>query len=290
MPSFVQFPHPGREHRPQPPQVGTVMPWNVGDHRRKFLRAHGRYLVDGREHAGAFAFWGEWEPQSRVVDAWPADGDKPRFLHEPLFEAPPDGVEHQNTDPYVFGDRFLYTNCRQLRSPALRRLEPGSLILFGSGRGEGFILDTVLVVGDDGIDYTFGDLDVAGDQLTDDVIFRPLASLARYRGRQCRAYHGASWDMPHDGLFSYVPSRPVQGDARFARPLLQPRGALQDLINPRLRMAARIRDVSTGQIAAAWNQVRDLVEDQGLALGVHADPPAAAVTGVQTDTSGVHGC
>ena len=44
MPSFVQFPHPGSEHTPRPARLGTVMPWNTGDHRRKFLRAHGSCL------------------------------------------------------------------------------------------------------------------------------------------------------------------------------------------------------------------------------------------------------
>jgi hypothetical protein len=32
---FVQFPHPGGEHNPPT----DIMPWNVHDHRRKFLRA-----------------------------------------------------------------------------------------------------------------------------------------------------------------------------------------------------------------------------------------------------------
>ncbi len=290
MPSFVQFPHPGQEHRPQPPAGGTVMPWNTSDHRRKFLRAHGRYLLDGQEVAGAFAFWGEWEPQSRVVDMWPTDGDKPRFLHEPLYETPPANVEHQNTDPLVFGDRFLYTNCKQLRIRALRQLDPGSLILFGTGRGEGFILDTVFVVGDASADYTFGELGVADHPLTDDVIFRPLASLTRYRGRRCRAYRGASWTAPHRGLFSFVPCRPADGDVRFARPLLEPVGPLADLVHPKLRMGARVLDVSEAQIVDAWAHVRELVEEGGLALGVHAAPPATAAAGVPTDPSGAHGC
>jgi hypothetical protein len=46
---FVQFPHPGGEHNP----TTADMPWNVNDHRCRFLLAYGRYLDhDGRLHSG----------------------------------------------------------------------------------------------------------------------------------------------------------------------------------------------------------------------------------------------
>ena len=54
----------------------------------------------------------------------------------------------QNTDPFVFGESFLYTCCQQFknnRPTQLRYLAPGSVILFGSHRGGRFLLDTVFV-------------------------------------------------------------------------------------------------------------------------------------------------
>ena len=39
---FVQFPHPGGEQNPRTSDI----PWNTGDHRRKFLVTPGRYLDD----------------------------------------------------------------------------------------------------------------------------------------------------------------------------------------------------------------------------------------------------
>jgi len=42
---FVQFPHPGGEHHPP----SDDMPWNVGGHRRKYLRGPGRH-VDADDH------------------------------------------------------------------------------------------------------------------------------------------------------------------------------------------------------------------------------------------------
>jgi hypothetical protein len=49
----VQFPHPGREHRPS----GEVMPWNEGDHRRKFLLSEGAAQdADGVPRRGRYVF------------------------------------------------------------------------------------------------------------------------------------------------------------------------------------------------------------------------------------------
>jgi len=36
----------------------------------------------------------------------------PRFVHEPVL-ARPTSPARQNTDPFVFGPSFLYSNCRQ---------------------------------------------------------------------------------------------------------------------------------------------------------------------------------
>jgi hypothetical protein len=79
---FVQFPHPGVEHR----TVLDVMPWNVGNHRRKFVRSAARYVDQyGELLAGDLTFWGEWEPPSRVERRWPRDGQLPRTLHIPYW-------------------------------------------------------------------------------------------------------------------------------------------------------------------------------------------------------------
>jgi hypothetical protein len=56
----------------------------------------------------------------------------PHWLHEPYWEVPRHRLHLQNTDPLVFGDRFLYSNCRQGRNRKLRELAPGSLVVFGS--------------------------------------------------------------------------------------------------------------------------------------------------------------
>ena len=59
----VQFPHPGGEHGPD---AAGVKGWNRGDHRRKFLKAPGRWrttpsLTEGDEN-GELVFWGSGKP------------------------------------------------------------------------------------------------------------------------------------------------------------------------------------------------------------------------------------
>ena len=273
MPFFVQFPHAGPEHTPKPSTVGTVMGWNTGDHMRKFLRAEGAYVLDGQRHTGAYAFWGEWEAPSRVLEVWPKQDQRPRFLHEPIFRAPPAG-NYQNTDPLVYGDRFLYTNCRQLRHKKLRSLTSGSIVLFGSKRGGGFVLDTVFVVGDaQPASYQQGETGVLPDHpIADAAVFNPLATTNDV-GKSCVAYSARMHDDGPDAPYSFVPCRPQYEGWRFARPVLEPLGELADLINPNLAMSVRMRELSHERLAAVWAHVAGVCQQQGLAQGVHAMPP-----------------
>src|SRR3954466_10616656 len=111
--AFVQFPHPGGEHRP----TTDIMPWNNGEHGRKFLKATGTYVRDGYAYTGSFVLWGEWEPPSFVTKYPAASDGLPRWLHEPIWKEPDRARLLQNTDPLIFGERFVYSNCRQSHVP-----------------------------------------------------------------------------------------------------------------------------------------------------------------------------
>jgi hypothetical protein len=63
---FVQFMHPGGEHQTS----GDTIPWNTEGHKRKGLVQRGRASHDGKISEGEIVFWGEWEPESLVVDPW----------------------------------------------------------------------------------------------------------------------------------------------------------------------------------------------------------------------------
>jgi hypothetical protein len=225
---FVQFMHPGAEH--EPPDDGK-MGWNSGDHARKFLVANGLATSRRGAQADELVFWGEWEPQSRVVEAYdPTVLDGPRWLHEPTWSPLEPPRWSQNTDPFVFGDRFHYTGCQQhkrnrrgAKQPTqLRRLARGSVILFGSCRRDRFMLDTVFVV-DRYVDHRRKDRATAlAGKIS--ATYEAVTIDPWYRGNDpddvsYRLYFGATVDAPIEGMFSYVPCLPrADAPSGFARP------------------------------------------------------------------------
>jgi hypothetical protein len=274
---IVQFPHPGREHNPK---GANAMDWNAGKHARKFLRSPGRYVARaGSIDEGPLAFWGEWEPPSRVVDRWPTDGLKPRFLHEPYWTLP-SRAGLANTDPWVFGERFRFSNCKQLTPQgapsALQFLTPGSTILFGSQVDEKFALDTVFVVADR-VPYS----PVMASRLDVDDAFRactltPLTTDTKETidvpHAQFSLFSGATYDDPIGEMFSFVPARLADGeDVRFARPPIH----LSRYLNPKSKQApsgAR-RPLAFGDVRSVWETVRQQVLDAGCVLGVQFPTP-----------------
>lgn len=284
---FVQFPHPGGEHVP----ASAHMPWNVGAHKRKCLIAPGGYL-DGDSVVDAdLVFWGEWEPPSRVEVRWPARDSLPRALHRPYWTRPTTRGSRQNTDPWVWGDRMLYSNCRQTgarparRPSSMQRLTRGSVICFGSTVGGEFCLDTVFVVAsaeawnpagvaalevDEAFKVCTAESMLAGEDRDDGdgctVICQPddEASFTLYRG--------ASVDDPVDGMFSFVPARRADGDdPRFARPAIR----LPGYVNPastQSTLGSKI-PLGTSTLRSLWNQVSDQVHAEDLLFAVHLRTP-----------------
>lgn len=272
---FVQFPHPGGEHVP----VGDDMAWNVADHRRKFLLARGRYLdADGQLHRGQVTMWGEWEPPSRVVRRWPADGRLPRALHRPYWFAPGRTGPRQNTDPWVWGQTMLYSNCKQTIRPrgrrtAMQHLTPGSVICFGSTIDGQFCLDTVLVIA-----RAEPWVPAEADRLDADEAFKictgeSIATRSADAHLDLTLYWGATASKPVDGMFSFVPARPANDDdAPFARPAIR----IPSLINPANRQSTwgSRRPLPASTVRRAWESVRRQVLQSGAVLAVQLDTPA----------------
>lgn len=273
--SIVQFNHPGGEHVPH----GDLMPWNTGDsHKRKFLVSHGSIVdADGTvTFEGPLVFWGEWEPPSTIAHRWEPQPALPTVLHVPCWDSPPPGPR-QNTDPWVFGSEFLYSNCKQ-RNPsgtpsALQHLAPGSLVLFGSARHPEFVIDTVFVVADavtqyrpiDGISY--------GTDAFKICTVESLTTEPRPRATTYTLIRGATPRHPVNGAFSFVPClRRTTEEPRFLRPAIE----LPGIINPRSRQSAsganHLRPRT--DVVAAWRSVVQQVLAANLELGVNiAEPP-----------------
>ncbi|MBA2597043.1 MAG: hypothetical protein H0V00_10515 [Chloroflexia bacterium] len=277
---FVQFLHPGGEHGPDTPGFKG---WTRGWHKRKYLRSTGSVFVDGHMHQGEIEFWGEWEAQSEVESIETPIVEGPHWIHRPFWSPPASYRDLQNTDPFVFGDRFHYTGCLQYTRygpTQLRNLARGSVILFGSNRGRSnFVVDTVFVVADH-VDHSLRDykrtLDGVVSETYAAVTLAPwYASLVGCntpdRDRSYRLYLGASVDNPIDGMFSFFPCWPASASTQgFARPSLRIPGVITPTMTQNKRLNPR---QSIGAITPLWDEVVRQVMSQGLTLGIHADLP-----------------
>ena len=283
---FVQFSHPGTEHSPK---SGSDWHKSKYGHRRKFLQLHGKWIEEeGTKKSGLLWAWGEWEPESDLIPEFnPSKDDScyPRNLWDPYYvtEDKASYTNLHNTDPFIFGDCFLYSNCGQLpRSKrGLKHLEQGSVIAFGSKvkRKLEWALDTVFVVRDS-IPYDPRDprkaledkvpepfLSVTGGPLAanEDLLDNPDA-------REFRLYLGATPDDPVCGMYSFFPAVPAGGHPGFPRP---PVVGIEH-INPRNWRTPKGhgQDRSLNELHGLWSSLVGQVRDAGLVLGTHAALPS----------------
>ena len=283
---IVQFVHPGFEyHRAE--HVGPasrrsgVMAWKPGRsvHDRKFLLAQGS-LVEwetGREHeAVSLGFWGEWEGPSVFWRISSTGIPLPRIVHAPFRPIHRPDAPVQNTDPMVFGDAFIYSNCLQPTYASLRHLSPGTIVLFGrygrSGGLHSFSLDTCLVI-DHQRTLSPIPLQTPGRDLLTDAVLGPLFT-EEIEG-DLSVYFGRRRSSEVTTAFSFFSARlALDMPALFARPELSPVGALHDRISPGNMQGIKLtRDVSPAERDAVWVEVVAQVADQGCALGYEAGPP-----------------
>jgi hypothetical protein len=284
---IVQFVHPGFEyHRPE--HVGGchvrsgVMGWKPGNskHDRKFIASRGS-LVDpatGRHHRDeSIVFWGEWEGPSvfwRIEDAPGKPG--PSIIHAPFRpdRAPFEPV--QNTDPMVFGDAFIYSNCLQHAYASLRRLAEGSIVLFGRHSRQAyrpaFSLDTCLVVDRvEALEPLPFEPTAYGEDILDDAVLSPLYTEGAVNA--FAVYFGKV--RTDDGSpFSFFPARRLDDPKRFfARPQLTPTGALKGVISPENMQGIKGRTVTAAERDAIWQELVRQVSDQSCGLGYRAAAP-----------------
>ena len=283
---FVQFPHPGREHHP----AGPVMSWNKGQHGRKFLLATGRYAdASGALKEGTVAFWGEWEPPSEIVTRWHEAGALPQALHRPFWFRPTGSDSWQNTDPWVFGDRMIFSNCRQAtprgRPSAMQSLTRGSVVCFGSAIAGKFCIDTVMVIASVEAWAPASDADLgAGDAFQACTASLPCGD-ERSQPARLSFYRGATIDDPVNGMYSFAPALPAnQRYPRFARPAIRLPG---DLVSPARQSPYRSRFMPPQEIHGIWETLRRQVLEAGLMLAVRLDTPQYQARSDSHSRSGV---
>lgn len=269
---FIQFPHPGREARPEQTSWASCS----DPHVRKFLQVFGTYrcLVEGPDKSGGIGFWGEWEAGS-VCTPTSGGGDKglPTYVHRPRIPDPMRRPRRpQNTDPFVLGSRFLYTFCRQNRSKVLKSLESGSVIVFGSKVDGSFVCDTVFVVAESFRHSSRSWRATLVDQVPKaflDATIIPMYTGMRERDLQYTLYVGATPSHAVDGMFSFVPCLPIKNNrGGFARPSLN---GLRGINSKNAQGIKLNRDISSSAINNCWRAVVARVLEVGCCLGVGAN-------------------
>lgn len=224
------------------------MPWNDGEHFRKFMKAYGKYVTYwGKEpEPGYITFWGEWEPGTsfnkiRYSSTDPGDdmiskirnSNLPKYLHHVDEQKKETGKFLQNTDPCVFGESFYYTNCKEYKA-GMKKLNQGDIILFGTpGRGgintgcKYMELDTVFVVREKMTitkrkDYpAFSEFNNPKyNYFKNAVLEKIFERIDKKTGNfyvtddseEFVIYEGATYDHPANGTYSFVPCKKYDED------------------------------------------------------------------------------
>jgi hypothetical protein len=283
---FVQFLHPGAEHTPKS-KNDNFIPWNTENHKRKFIKNPGQYLENNCPRNSDLVFWGEWEPQSEVIQRFnPSNSTYPKYLYQPYYSIPLNKQGLQNTDPFIFGDQFHYVCCQQAKKTGftqLRFLDKGSVILFGSCLNQKFVLDTVFVV------ETWKEIESFEQVKSCACPTYQNVTLARVFNNSCspkpedsciknmsyRLYFGATYNKPVNGMFSFFPCLTYQQNmtSGFPRPVIQ----IEDVIKQNSTQGFKYnhpnypKNIQTNQ--KLWEEVRKQVENANLKLGISTDLP-----------------
>ena len=282
---FVQFSHPGQEHEPD---LGGEKMWNNSNlkHKRKFMQFRGEWIEqDGGTRTGDLCAWGEWEPESDLIRKLDQPGGSlqyPRYLWHPYYMSRANYAGLHNTDPFIFGERFLYSNCGQTSKPGLKHLGDGSVIAFGSGKsikGERrWMLDTVLVV-KDSVEYRAPEELMVLDEWVSDAFlhYHFLVATGGLLTDSGRLYWGATPDDAVDGMFSFFPAMPADGGLGFPRPLID---LPCEYFNPKSWQSPKgLRRERTGEkLRGLWECLATQVHDVGLVLGTCAALPEQRVS------------
>lgn len=236
-----------------------IMYWNDKKHKRKLIKTKGDTLIQNKlEKNKTLYFWGEWEPPSifHILNNSTNQNHLPHHVHTPILT----GNGKQNTDPFVFGDQFLYSNCRQSsRNSKLKYLEKGSIILFGSNKQEKFLLDTLFVV-QDSIKINKSNLKEIKIR-TPETFHKTVLEKINIENNY-RLYFSATYKKPYNEMYSFFPCK-TEDPKDFSRPIIKYKG-----IKNKAQNFYEIENSDN-----FYKEIVKQVKDQGCGLGVRAELP-----------------
>ena len=252
---------------------------NEPKHVRKFMKQSGIYIpgINKNPENGDIYLWGEWESQSifeLTGNRYSVSPSLPVAVHRPVFSYA--GMGRHNTDPFVFGDKFYYTNCKQKiegLGQKLLNLPWGSVILFGAEKGRSsFVIDTVFVTGYRESVREYKEHPGLYPQMLRDATIELNEGLPEWKS----IYEGVMYDMaktPRENFrntFSFVPCKVDCGIRGFERPAV-------DVVKYGLQKPGSgvvTKTISYSSDKEFWyDLVKDLF-DLGFSLGVKIEMPS----------------
>jgi hypothetical protein len=230
----------------------------------------------------------------------------PRYIHKPIAKRLKEYIENpvipykqgvkgwQNTDPYVLGRCFMYSNCHQVQHEFMRNLSPGTVIVMGSKNGV-YRADTVLVIDKPLATYSKNDYSELQELLKKGEIsqtywettFVPLLGLNNPKAKrtcgntndehvpQFTLYKTVSYEEREsfNGMFSFFPCKPFEEGNGFERVAVKN----EEYMNPNFGMGVKGNQVikDEKEVYNLWNDIKNQVlnDKQGLCLGVWVEEP-----------------
>ena len=296
-PVVIQFVHPSPEDKQE---RNGIKPWNTGKHKRNFIISAGKFVSSLKGHlqeSKQISFWGEWEPEAKIWETYSKKSPYPCRSIEPLFPKGGEstrstnscgrsscnskcgGTVYINTDPFVFGNRFKYSNCRQYTKKGksktiLQYLPSGSVILFGScikqKKEDVFVLDTVFVV-QKSIKYVPKKHSELHSNLKNDYELFKAATLeslkkGKIAGKEFTLYLGYRYSNKNRKNYSFVPCD--KNGKPFAKVALTKKDMPE--LSMRLRTFKVLKDSKNDYLDPhkVWEKVAKVVLKRKLSLGV----------------------
>ncbi len=288
---IIFFVHPGQQLK----CAENYVYWNqTGKHKRKFIRNTGYYIEKQgcayRCSQGDLLFWGEWEPQSCITPIQVTDNRLlPNAIHKPFIVPNERGRNSLNTDPFVFGETFYYSNCRQFYDysrqhkqgyPSLRQLDYQDIILFGTtykNKKYEFALDTVFVVANYITASYYSSCYKYLSNIYPEVFKLATLDILKnlYKHRpDMKLYEGLMYDLSGNnqkGPFCFFPCKLYdKNNYSFARPLLCKNNIN---IDPPTQGIKIIQYRNYNDFLSKWDAIVNNVLKQEYFLGIRSDMP-----------------
>lgn len=302
-----------------------IMWWNNSVHQRKFLKCDGLFIdktfYDMKNNdaykakEGELLFWGEMEyptQMNKIKYSVQTDSKWPLYIHTPINQRRIDvknlededlfklygamyeqnniriydpEIGLQNTDPYVFGNSFFYSCCKQRKCnkpTILQNLNPGDLIVFYSYKkcDSGFVcmLDTIFVIGEKIGEFKKNSYSKIKNSISDLYFQNVVMPIFYGNGGSLdndgcfTLYRSATYRNPINGMFSYFPCKIYSGNENCGFPRYEIKnGILQGDIVLKSKQGFAVNNVDN--VFYIWRCLTQDILDAGYNLGVTAFEP-----------------